>query len=84
MAINLITYDDRYNLKRIEEQLSTDIKPIPQVFSIDFCFFIDSHILVIILDNLFNCDRFKSDSKRKFKIQNSSQTLHIQLTLYEI
>ena len=31
MAINLITYDDRYNLKRIEEQLSTDIKPIPPV-----------------------------------------------------
>jgi ATP-dependent RNA helicase DDX6/DHH1 len=30
LAINLITYDDRYNLKRIEEQLSTDIKPIPQ------------------------------------------------------
>jgi ATP-dependent RNA helicase DDX6/DHH1 len=29
LAINLITYDDRYNLKRIEEQLSTDIKPIP-------------------------------------------------------
>lgn len=29
LAINLITYDDRYNLRRIEEQLSTDIKPIP-------------------------------------------------------
>lgn len=33
LAINLITYDDRYNLKRIEEQLTTDIKPIPQVRS---------------------------------------------------
>lgn len=30
LAVNLITYDDRYNLKRIEEQLNTDIKPIPQ------------------------------------------------------
>ena len=29
LAINLITYDDRYNLKMIEEQLRTDIKPIP-------------------------------------------------------
>ena len=29
LAINLITYEDRYNLKRIEEQLNTDIKPIP-------------------------------------------------------
>ncbi|MBN3300493.1 DDX6 helicase, partial [Amia calva] len=29
LAINLITSDDRFNLKAIEEQLCTDIKPIP-------------------------------------------------------
>ncbi|XP_007909383.1 probable ATP-dependent RNA helicase ddx6 isoform X1 [Callorhinchus milii] len=29
LAINLITYDDRFNLKAIEEQLGTEIKPIP-------------------------------------------------------
>ena len=29
LAINLITSEDRYNLKNIEEQLITDIKPIP-------------------------------------------------------
>ena len=29
MSINLITYDDRFNLKGIEEQLGTEIKPIP-------------------------------------------------------
>lgn len=29
LAINLITSDDRFNLKTIEEQLITDIKPIP-------------------------------------------------------
>ncbi|RXM95799.1 putative ATP-dependent RNA helicase ddx6 [Acipenser ruthenus] len=29
LAINLITYDDRFNLKGIEEQLGTEIKPIP-------------------------------------------------------
>uniref|UniRef100_A0A8C9FHK8 RNA helicase n=1 Tax=Pavo cristatus TaxID=9049 RepID=A0A8C9FHK8_PAVCR len=29
LAINLITYDDRFNLKSIEEQLGTEIKPIP-------------------------------------------------------
>jgi len=29
LAINLITSDDRYNLKNIEDQLVTDIKPIP-------------------------------------------------------
>merc|ERR1712113_417005 len=31
VAINLITYDDRYNLKTIEEQMNTNIKPIPQI-----------------------------------------------------
>uniref|UniRef100_A0AAY4DNA7 RNA helicase n=1 Tax=Denticeps clupeoides TaxID=299321 RepID=A0AAY4DNA7_9TELE len=29
LAINLITSDDRFNLKAIEDQLVTDIKPIP-------------------------------------------------------
>lgn len=29
MAINLITAEDRFNLKTIEDQLVTDIKPIP-------------------------------------------------------
>merc|ERR1712124_34266 len=31
LAVNLITYDDRYNMKRIEEQMNTNIKPIPPV-----------------------------------------------------
>ena len=29
LAINLITYDDRFNLFRIEQELGTEIKPIP-------------------------------------------------------
>lgn len=29
LAINLITYDDRFNLYRIEKELGTEIKPIP-------------------------------------------------------
>lgn len=29
LAINLITSDDRFNLKAIEDHLVTDIKPIP-------------------------------------------------------
>lgn len=29
LAINLITSEDRYNLKNIEEHLATEIKPIP-------------------------------------------------------
>lgn len=31
LAINLITYEDRYNLYKIEQELGTEIKPIPPV-----------------------------------------------------
>ena len=30
VAINLITYDDRFSLHRIESELGTEIKPIPR------------------------------------------------------
>jgi ATP-dependent RNA helicase DDX6/DHH1 len=29
LAINLVTYDDRFNLYRIEQELGTEIAPIP-------------------------------------------------------
>ena len=29
LAVNMITYDDRHDLYRIEQELSTEIKPIP-------------------------------------------------------
>lgn len=32
IAINLITYEDRFSLHRIEKELDTEIKPIPKVF----------------------------------------------------
>lgn len=31
LAINLITYNDRFNLMTIEKELHTDIKPVPKV-----------------------------------------------------
>mmetsp|Transcript_21738 Transcript_21738/g.60441 ORF Transcript_21738/g.60441 Transcript_21738/m.60441 type:complete len:417 (-) Transcript_21738:224-1474(-) len=31
LAVNLITYDDRFNLYKIEQELGTEIKPIPPV-----------------------------------------------------
>uniref|UniRef100_A0A2R9C2T7 RNA helicase n=1 Tax=Pan paniscus TaxID=9597 RepID=A0A2R9C2T7_PANPA len=37
LAINLITYDDRFNLKSIEEQLGTEIKPIPSNIDKSLC-----------------------------------------------
>ncbi|KAJ1978986.1 DExD/H-box ATP-dependent RNA helicase dhh1 [Dimargaris verticillata] len=38
LAINLITYEDRFNLYKIEQELGTEIKPIPPV--------IDKHLYV--------------------------------------
>lgn len=35
LAINLITYNDRFNLYRIEQELGTEIKPIPPVVPLD-------------------------------------------------
>ena len=29
LAVNLITYEDRHNLYKIEQELGTEIKPIP-------------------------------------------------------
>ncbi|KAF7325822.1 hypothetical protein MKEN_00432900 [Mycena kentingensis (nom. inval.)] len=31
LAINLVTYEDRFNLYRIEQELGTEIGPIPQI-----------------------------------------------------
>jgi len=31
LAINLLTYDDRFNLYKIEKELNTEIKPIPAI-----------------------------------------------------
>ena len=31
LAINLVTYEDRFNLYRIEQELGTEIQPIPQM-----------------------------------------------------
>lgn len=30
VAVNLVTYEDRHNLRRIEKELSTRIEPIPK------------------------------------------------------
>lgn len=35
LAINMITYDDRFNLYKIEQELGTEIKPIPPVVPLE-------------------------------------------------
>jgi superfamily II DNA/RNA helicase len=39
IAINLITYEDRFALHRIEQELGTEIKPIPKVSGLNLFFF---------------------------------------------
>jgi len=41
IAINLITYEDRFNLQKIERELGTEIKPIPK--DIDKGLYVASH-----------------------------------------
>jgi len=41
IAINLITYEDRMNLQKIEQELGTEIKPIPK--DIDKTLYVASH-----------------------------------------
>lgn len=47
LAINLITYEDRFNLYKIEQELGTEIKPIPP--SKHFLFFLFSSRLFFLL-----------------------------------
>lgn len=58
LAINLITYDDRYNLKTIEEQLNTDIKPIPNS----------------IEEQLYVADAHQQGTKVKYGINNVNES----------
>jgi ATP-dependent RNA helicase DDX6/DHH1 len=41
IAINLITYEDRFNLQKIEQELGTEIKPIPK--EIDKTLYVATH-----------------------------------------
>nr|BAJ93616.1 predicted protein [Hordeum vulgare subsp. vulgare] len=65
IAINLITYDDRYALHKIEQELGTEIKPIPKV--------IDPHLYVAEYQTEEEFNQLKlSEQKEKDKQQDSS------------
>jgi len=65
IAINLITYDDRYALHKIEQELGTEIKPIPKV--------IDPHLYVAEYQTEEEFNQLKlSEQKDKDKQQDSS------------
>jgi len=49
LAINLLTYDDRFNLYKIEKELNTEIKPIPK--SIDKRLYVADHQIRYMQEN---------------------------------
>lgn len=64
IAINLITYEDRFALHRIESELSTEIKPIPKVRT-EFLKFLPTVLTFIILqviDKSLYVAEFQEDS----------------------
>jgi len=69
IAINLITYDDRYALHKIEQELGTEIKPIPKV--------IDPHLYVAEYQTEDEFNQLKlSEQKDKEKQQQESSVQH--------
>jgi len=69
IAINLITYDDRYALHKIEQELGTEIKPIPKV--------IDPHLYVAEYQTEDEFNQLKlSEQKDKEKQQQDSSVQH--------
>jgi ATP-dependent RNA helicase DDX6/DHH1 len=69
IAINLITYDDRYALHKIEQELGTEIKPIPKV--------IDPHLYVAEFqtEGDFNLNELKlSEQNKERQEQQQSNT----------
>ena len=77
IAINLITYDDRFALHRIENELGTEIRPIPKVSLFGFIIFlkdgcISECVFILILSPKImcfaECDFVDSDSFDFFRV----------------
>jgi len=84
IAINLITYDDRFALHKIEQELGTEIKPIPKV--------IDPHLYVAEFqqeqaDNETVLNSYKNDEpqekQQQKSIENQLQHLHLHSALQQ-
>jgi ATP-dependent RNA helicase DDX6/DHH1 len=73
IAINLITYDDRFALHKIESELGTEIKPIPKV--------IDPHLYVaeyqsegtLDLNEMRNMELQREEQLKKEQLQQQQQ-----------
>jgi superfamily II DNA/RNA helicase len=69
IAINLITYEDRFNLQKIETELGTEIKPIPRV-----CQSMSFHSCIIILSTAKCASIFNSIF---FQLQDIDKALYV-------
>jgi len=71
IAINLITYDDRFALHKIEQELGTEIKPIPKV--------IDPHLYVAEYqtDSMDNHNENDSNEVSKKELTSGSHADHM-------
>jgi len=72
IAINLITYDDRFALHKIEQELGTEIKPIPKV--------IDPHLYVAEYqtEGQFDPNEIKAIQDRENQQQQKEQQQQLQ------
>jgi ATP-dependent RNA helicase DDX6/DHH1 len=70
IAINLITYDDRFALHKIEQELGTEIKPIPKV--------IDPHLYVAEYqtEGQFESNELKALEQREQQQQQQKDQQH--------
>lgn len=78
IAINLITYDDRYALHKIEQELGTEIKPIPKV--------IDPHLYVAEYqtEGTFDLNDLKINEQKDKQQQSQDQQLQQQQPLQQL
>jgi len=78
IAINLITYDDRFALHKIESELGTEIKPIPKV--------IDPHLYVaeyqsegtLDLNEFRAMEQQREEQQKKEQLQQAQQQIQQQ------
>lgn len=82
IAINLITYDDRFALHKIEQELGTEIKPIPKV--------IDPHLYVAeyqtegSFENQNEVKAIENQPKEQQKEQQQQQQIQQQPQLQQL
>lgn len=72
IAINLITYDDRFALHKIESELGTEIKPIPKV--------IDPHLYVAEYqsEGVLDLNQMRSMEQQRDEMEKKEQVQQLQ------